>query len=67
MIRNRNLVFSKANDSSKAADKYVEIPRIAVASAATAATAINGALYYDTTNNLLKVVINGSWATVTTS
>ena len=65
MIKNRNMVFQKAGNASRDADKYIEIPRIAAASAATASTAINGAMYYDSTNNLLKVVVSGAWVTVT--
>ena len=67
MIRNRNLIFSSAIDSSPDEDKYIEVPQIVTASRATAAAAIDGAFYYDETTNLLTVCINGAWRTVDTT
>lgn len=67
MIRNRNLIFGKAGNSSPDADKYIDLPNIATASRPTAAAAINGAIYYDTTANVLKACVNGSWVTIDTT
>jgi hypothetical protein len=67
MIRNRNMVFSTANDDSRNEDKRLELPQIATASRPTAAAAIDGALYYDETTNLLTVCIDGAWRTVDTT
>jgi len=67
MIKNRNMIFSTANDASDNADKYIEVPQISTASRATAASALDGAFYYDETTNLLTVCINGAWRTVDTT
>ena len=61
------MVFSTANDASPDDHKYFEVPQIATASRATAASALDGAFYYDETTNLLTVCINGAWRTVDTT
>lgn len=67
MIRNRNLFPAKMNDSSPDADKYFQLPVIAVNStgAPTASTAINGSLYWDEENDVLYICKAGAWAAVT--
>ena len=61
------MVFDKANNTSRDEDKYLVLPRIATASRPTASTSFEGALYWDTTANLLKVNENGTWKTVSTA
>jgi hypothetical protein len=56
LIRNRNLVFSKVTSSSKDADKYFQLPRVARASMPTASTTNEGGIAYDATNN--KVIFS---------
>jgi len=61
------MVFQTANDASTSVDKRLELPQITTANRSTAAAAIDGALYYDETTNLLTVCINGAWRTVDTT
>lgn len=67
MIRNRNMIFGKANAASPDSDKYFVLPRIATADRPAASTTFEGAMYWDTTANLLKVNENGTWKTVSTA
>jgi hypothetical protein len=67
MIRNRNLIFGKANGSSPDSDKYLVVPKIATADRPTASTTFEGAIYWDTTANVLKVNENGTWKTISTA
>lgn len=67
MIRNRNLVFGSANDSSHSDDKYVQLPKISSGSIPSAVAdgssgENEGGLVYDTTNNEVKISDGNSWA-----
>lgn len=48
-------------------NRGLRVPNITNANQPTAATTNNGLLVYDTTNNQLEVVVNGSWSTLATS
>ncbi len=63
MIRNRNLVFTTALNSSPNEDKYIQLPEIATASLPTASTSNEGGLVYDATTNSIKFSNASSWAT----
>lgn len=67
MIRNRNMIFQHANDDSRDEDQYIRLPKIAKASRPTAAAAINGAVYYDTTDDTVKACVDGSWVDISTA
>lgn len=67
MIRNRNLVFGSAINSSDDEDKYIQLPKIANANLPTASTSNEGGIVYDSTNNKIVVSNGSSWETVTSS
>lgn len=48
-------------------NRGLRVPNITNANQPTAASTNNGLIAYDTTNNQLEAVINGSWATIQTS
>lgn len=65
-IRNRNLIWNRANDSSRDADKFVQLPKISASSLPTAVAdgsqgENEGGIVYDKTNNLVKVSDGSSW------
>jgi len=65
-IRNRNLKFGKITDDSRDVDKYFQLPAIdANTNAATAATTIDGSLYWDDENDKLYCCKGGAWKEVT--
>jgi len=71
MIRNKNTVWNKANNATRDADKYVQLPKIANASLPTAVEdgssgENEGGLAYDATNNALYFSDGSSWAEVGT-
>ena len=68
MIKARNLWIHKQTDASADADKYFQLPKLAAnTNAATAATSIDGSLYWDDENDVLYVCKGGSWVEVTTA
>lgn len=67
MIRNRNMVFNKANDDSDSVDKGIKLPNISNASKPTAGTAYEGYLLYDKTNSKLIFCTGSAWETVTSA
>ena len=60
MIGNKQMVFSKAGNTSPDAHQYIQLPKIATTSLPTAAAAIAGAIVYNTTTMKLQVCSNSS-------
>ena len=70
MIKNKNLVFSYAGDSSSDADKVFQLPKITTSYLPTA-SGFEGCMVYDTTTNTVKwsdgVVWRGSFESASIS
>ena len=67
MIKNKNMVFPKANNSSRDEDKGIQLPKIANASLPTAGTTYEGFIVYDSTNNKVVFCNGSAWETVTSA
>lgn len=65
MIRNRNLIFTTAGNSSPNTDKYLQLPKIAAASLPTASSSNTGGIVYDSTNSVVKFSNGSSWISFT--
>lgn len=64
MIKNRNMVFDTANDSSPDDHKFFQLPVISTASLPTAAAGNEGGIVYDATTNTVKFSDGSSWAAI---
>jgi len=67
MIKNRNIVFSSANDSSSDSDKFFQLPQISNSSLPTAVAGNEGGVVYDATNNKVYFSNGSSWSAIDTS
>lgn len=68
-IRNRNLVWKRANDDSADDDKYIQLPKISTSSLPTAVAdgssgENEGGIVYDVTTNTVKFSNGSAWADV---
>jgi len=67
VIKNRNLIFNKANDASPEEDRGLRLPQISNTSLPADTTDYEGMIAYDATNNKLVVQTGSGWETVTSS
>lgn len=66
MIRNKNMIFETATDSSRTVDRYFCLPEISTTYLTTAAAGNEGAIVYDSTTNTVKYSNGSAWAAIAT-
>jgi len=61
MIRNKNVVFGKANSNSSYSDRVFQLPKLATGDLTTAASANEGGIAYDSTLQEPVVSTGSAW------